>query len=41
MLKLDPLKASTEERDFKISASDGQTVTLAGVLVGEVWFSSG
>ena len=41
MLKLDPLRASAEERDFRVSASDGQSVTLEDVLVGEVWFSSG
>lgn len=41
MIKLDPLKASANERDFNVRASDGQSVTLEGVLVGEVWFSSG
>lgn len=41
MLKLDPMRASAEERDFRVSASDGQSVTLEDVLVGEVWFSSG
>jgi len=41
MLKLDPLKASAEERDFRVSVSGGQAMTLEGVLVGEVWFSSG
>jgi sialate O-acetylesterase len=40
-LKLDPLKASAEEREMKITSSSGQTLTLGGVLVGEVWFSSG
>ncbi len=40
-LKLDPLKASAEEREFKVTSSSGQTLTLGGVLVGEVWFSSG
>lgn len=41
MLKLDPLKASAEERDFSVSDSDGHSISLGGVLVGEVWFSSG
>jgi len=41
MLELDPLKASSEERDFSISSSEGQSIALKGVLVGEVWFSSG
>ena len=41
MVKLDALEASAEERDFAVSATDGQKITLKGVLVGEVWFSSG
>jgi sialate O-acetylesterase len=41
MLKLDPLPASAEEREFKVTSSSGQTISLGGVLVGEVWFSSG
>ena len=39
-LKLDPLKASSEEREFKATCN-GKNITLSGVLVGEVWFSSG
>lgn len=41
MVKLDPLTASAEERDFSVSATGGQSITLTDVLVGEVWFSSG
>ncbi|MGB0766183.1 MAG: sialate O-acetylesterase [Phycisphaeraceae bacterium] len=41
MLKLDALKASAEERDFTVCVTSGPSVTLSGVLVGEVWFSSG
>ena len=40
-LKLDPLPASAEEREFKVTSSSGQSIDLGGVLVGEVWFSSG
>ncbi|MFM2171260.1 MAG: hypothetical protein RI957_1489 [Verrucomicrobiota bacterium] len=40
-LKLDPLPASAQEREFKVTSSTGQAITLGGVLVGEVWFSSG
>ncbi len=40
-LDLDPLDASAVERRFEVSDSDGRDVTLEGVLVGEVWFSSG
>lgn len=41
MLKLEPLKASTEEREFKVSSSSGQIISLGGVLVGEVWHATG
>lgn len=41
MLKLDPLQASAEQREFSVSVADGPTITLTGVLVGEVWFASG
>lgn len=41
MVKLNPLKASHEERSFRVSNNHGQTLELQGVLVGEVWFSSG
>lgn len=37
---LDPLMASREERELKV-ASNNDVITLSGVLVGEVWFSSG
>ena len=40
MVKLDPLAASTKEREFKVY-SKTESITLKGVLVGEVWFSSG
>jgi hypothetical protein len=40
-LKLDPLKASLEGREMSVTASDGESLTLKDVLVGEVWFSSG
>ncbi len=38
---LDTLEASAEEREFKVDSSRGTSVTLKGVLVGEVWFASG
>ena len=41
MLKLDSLKASRKEREMKISNDKGGVILLNGVLVGEVWFSSG
>lgn len=37
---LDPLKASTENRDLTIRSADGQLV-IKNVLVGEVWLASG
>ncbi len=37
---MDPLKASSEERELKVT-SGTEAITLSGVLVGEVWFSSG
>jgi len=40
-LKLDPLKASSEGRELSVAASDGESLTLKDILVGEVWFSSG
>jgi sialate O-acetylesterase len=44
-LKLDPLAASTEGREFSVSAAGGvngtASVTLNDVLVGEVWMCSG
>ena len=41
MLKLDPLKASAEGRELSVKASDGESLDIQDVLVGEVWFSSG
>lgn len=41
MVKLDPLKASLEERNFLVKNDQGKVVELKEVLVGEVWFSSG
>ncbi|MCP4830368.1 MAG: sialate O-acetylesterase [Proteobacteria bacterium] len=41
MVKLDALEASAEERNFTVRASNDQAIELVGVLVGEVWFSSG
>ena len=41
MIKLDPLQASHEERQFTVVNNRGVKVILRHVLVGEVWFSSG
>lgn len=41
MVKLDPLEMSREERSFHVTNDLGKTIVLHGVLVGEVWFSSG
>ncbi|MDP7255078.1 MAG: hypothetical protein QGF00_36120, partial [Planctomycetota bacterium] len=41
MVKLDPLKASGEERELEVRNNKGKSISLKGVLVGEVWFSSG
>jgi hypothetical protein len=41
MLKLDPLEVSREERGFQVKNNRGEVIDLTGVLVGEVWFSSG
>jgi sialate O-acetylesterase len=41
MVKLDPLKASADERELAVTSSTGQSLTCKGVLVGEVWFASG
>ncbi len=40
MLNLDPLKPSHDGRELKVT-SNGKAITRSGVLVGEVWFSSG
>ena len=41
MVKLDPLKASLSEQVMEIRNNRGKLIKLNGVLVGEVWFSSG
>jgi len=41
MVKLDPLKVSREERGLEVKNNLGKSISLKGVLVGEVWFSSG
>ena len=41
MVKLDPLEASREERGLEVKNNRGKSLSLKGVLVGEVWFSSG
>lgn len=42
-LKLDPLPASAEGREFKVTkpSAPAESLTLTDVLVGEVWFPSG
>ncbi|NQU26453.1 MAG: hypothetical protein HQ567_34640 [Candidatus Nealsonbacteria bacterium] len=40
-LELEPLNAALEGRDLAVTASDGESLTLKDILVGEVWFSSG
>jgi len=37
---LDALEASAQERDLTVTSGD-ESLTIGGVLVGEVWFSSG
>ena len=39
-LALDPLEASSEERELLVKTRS-ETIAVRGVLVGEVWFSSG
>jgi len=41
MLRLKPLKASADPAEMTITDSDGKTVVLKNVLVGEVWMASG
>lgn len=41
IIELDPLEASAEPSEFKISESSGNRVTLKNILVGEVWLASG
>lgn len=38
---LTPLAASAEERDLVVTTTTGSRIARRGVLVGEVWFSSG
>jgi len=40
-VKLSPLTASREERSLKVTNDRNESIVLQGVLVGEVWFSSG
>jgi Carbohydrate esterase, sialic acid-specific acetylesterase len=40
-IDFDPLEASAVERVFKVTNNRGESIELKGVLVGEVWFSSG
>ncbi len=41
MVKLTPLEASFTERVLKVTNNNKESIALGGVLVGEVWFSSG
>lgn len=41
MVKLDPLEVSREGRQLKVTNDRSESIILDGVLVGEVWFSSG
>ena len=41
MIRLDSLKASREEREMVVTNGQGESISLKGALVGEVWFSSG
>jgi hypothetical protein len=41
MLRLKPLKASASPQEMVIRDSDGKTVVLKNILVGEVWMASG
>ncbi|MFW6161549.1 MAG: sialate O-acetylesterase, partial [Planctomycetota bacterium] len=41
LVKLDPLEASTEGRELKVTSSRGEAIECKGVLVGEVWFACG
>jgi len=40
-LALDPMKAQAEPQDLMVSTDAGERISLANVLVGEVWFCSG
>lgn len=41
LVTLDPLSVSRQERRFSVENDQGESLQLDGVLVGEVWFSSG
>ncbi len=41
IVKLDPLEVSRERRQLKVTNDRSESIILDGVLVGEVWFSSG
>lgn len=41
MVKLNPMQASREERVLEVKNDKAESIVLKGVLVGEVWFSSG
>jgi len=41
VVKLNPLAVSHKERTLKVTSDKGESIVLKGVLVGEVWFSSG
>lgn len=41
IVKLNPLAVSRKERALKVTSNTGESIVLKGVLVGEVWFSSG
>ena len=41
MIKLDPLAVSHAERSLTVTNNRNASIVLEGVLVGEVWFSSG
>ena len=41
MVKLHPLEVSHEERSLTVTNNRNESIVLQGVLVGEVWFSSG
>jgi len=40
-VKLDPLAASGESREMRLSTSNGETRVIRDVIVGEVWLGSG
>ena len=41
MIKLNPLAVSRKERSLTVTNNRNESIVLQGVLVGEVWFSSG